>query len=206
MSEPAIEAVVFDLGGVLIDWDPRHLYRKLFDDEAEMEAFLRDVCSPAWNLEQDRGRALAEATALLSERHPHEAERIAAYYGRWPEMLGGPVAESVAILEELHRRAEVRLLALTNWSAETFPYATANFPFLARFEGIVVSGQERLVKPDAAIFRLLLERYGLEAARTLFIDDSRRNVEGAREAGLDGVVFENAASLRAGLARRGLLR
>ncbi|MCK9517605.1 MAG: HAD family phosphatase [Dehalococcoidia bacterium] len=205
MGDRRIEAVIFDLGGVLIDWNPRHLYRKLFHDEAEMEAFLRDVCSPAWNLEQDRGRPIAEAVELLTTQFPHEAERISAFYARWPEMLGGPIEGSVTVLEELHEQREVRLLALTNWSAETFPHATRRFPFLDCFEDILVSGRERLVKPDPAIYRLLLERHGLQPGEALFIDDVPRNVAGARQAGLEACVFESPEALRRDLEKRGLL-
>lgn len=198
------DAVVFDLGGVLIDWNPRYLYRQLFEDEREMEHFLATVCTPAWNLEQDRGRPVAEAVALLQREFPHEAERISAFYGRWPEMLNGPIEGAVRLLEELHA-AEARLFALTNWSAETFPYALENYAFLELFEDIVVSGREGLVKPQREIFDLLLTRHGLAAERTLFIDDAPHNVAGARAAGLDGVVFTDVEALRDELAARGLL-
>lgn len=204
MGKPGYDAVVFDLGGVLIDWDPRYLYRQLFDDKREMERFLAEVCSPTWNLEQDRGRPIAEATALLRDAHPHHAEHIDAYYGRWTEMLAGPIEGTVAILRELCER-QVRLLALTNWSAETFPYAEERFDFLSLFEGIVVSGREGFVKPDPALFALLVARHGLEPARTVFVDDSARNVEGARKAGFDGVVFSSPEAFRLELQARGLL-
>ncbi|HEX5325465.1 MAG TPA: HAD family hydrolase, partial [Acetobacteraceae bacterium] len=153
---------VFDLGGVLIDWNPRHLYRSLFPgDVAGMERFLAEICSPAWNLEQDRGRSWADATALLTAQHPEQAELIAAYRQRWHEMLRGPIEGSVAILAEL-KRAGVPLYALTNWSQETFPHALEQYDFLGWFEVIIVSGQERLVKPDPRIFRLLADRHGLD--------------------------------------------
>lgn len=205
MGSPPIEAVVFDLGGVLIDWNPRHLYRSLFEDEAEMEAFLRDVCSPAWNLEQDRGRPFAEAIELLSAEFPAYATLIAAYFERWPEMLRGPIDDTVEILRELRDAGRVRLFALTNWSAETFHHALERFSFLEWFDGIVVSGREGLVKPDPAIYRLLTDRYGLDPGRTLFIDDVERNVEGARTAGLQAIHFECPAALRRELQERCLL-
>ncbi|WP_114376877.1 HAD family hydrolase [Elioraea thermophila] len=200
---PAIDAVIFDLGGVLIDWNPRHLYRKLFADEAEMERFLAEVCTPAWNLEQDRGRPWAQAIAELSACHPDQAELIAAYRGRWPEMLNGAIAGTVALLERLDD-AGVPLYALTNWSAETWPYAERLYPFLARFRAIVVSGRIGLVKPEPAIYRHALARFGLAPERTLFIDDSAKNVEGARAVGLHALRFAGAEALARDLARLGL--
>lgn len=200
---PAIDAVIFDLGGVLIDWNPRHLYRKLFANAAEMERFLAEVCTPAWNLEQDRGRPWAQAIAELSARHPDQAELIAAYRARWPEMLNGVIAGTVALLERLDD-AGVPLYALTNWSAETWPYAERLYPFLERFRAIVVSGRIGLVKPEPAIYRHALARFGLIAERTLFIDDAARNVEGARVVGLIAVRFAGAEALARDLARLGL--
>lgn len=197
-------AVVFDLGGVLIDWDPRHLYRKLLPDAGSVEAFLAEVCTADWNYQQDAGRTIAEAVAELSARHPDRAELIAAYYGRWEEMLGGAIDEAVAVLEELDA-AGVPLYAVTNWSRETFPIARRRFPFLARFRGIVVSGEERVAKPDPRIYRLLFERYGLEPAACLFIDDVARNAEGARAAGMEALVYTSAGELRVALAERSIL-
>ena len=196
-------AVVFDLGGVLIDWDPRHLYRRLIPDEAEMERFLRDVVSAAWNLEHDRGRSFAEGVALLTREHPDHADLIAAFHERWPEMLGGAIAGSVEILAEL-RASGARLLALTNWSAETWPIGLARFPFLAWFEAVIVSGEERLVKPDPAIFRILVDRHGLDPARSVFIDDLPANVAAASSLGSRAIRFTDAAALRRDLAAEGL--
>jgi len=205
VGKPPVEAVVFDLGGVLIDWNPRYLYRSLFDDEAEMEAFLRDICSPAWNLEQDRGRPFAEAIKLLCAEFPGYASHIAAYFERWHEMLRGPIEGTVEILRELRETGRVRLFALTNWSAETFHHAEKRFPFLGWFEGIVVSGREGLVKPDPAFYRLLTDRYALEPGHCLFIDDVERNVEGALAAGMQAVRFESPAALRRELQERCVL-
>lgn len=202
MASP-IDAVIFDLGGVLIDWNPRHLYRKLFEDQAEMEAFLRDVCAPAWNLEQDRGRPWAQAIAELSAIHPDKAELIAAYRGRWMEMLAGPIGGTVAILERLHE-AGVPLYALTNWSAETFPIAEELYDFLGRFRGIVVSGRIGLVKPDAAIYAHTIERFGVTPERTVFIDDSAKNVAGAAATGLRAVHYTGPDALARDLAALGL--
>jgi len=197
-------AVVFDLGGVLIDWNPRHLYRKLLPDAASVEAFLAEVCTSDWNYQQDAGRSCAEAIAELSARHPDRAELVAAYYGRWEEMLGGALEEAVAIVDQLDA-AGVPLYALSNWARETFPIARARFPFLARFRGIVVSGEERVAKPDPRIYRILLDRYRLEPAGCLFIDDVAGNVEGARAAGMQAVLYTSPAELRRELAARSIL-
>lgn len=199
-----VDTVVFDLGGVLIDWNPRHLYRKLFGaDETAMEAFLEHVCNGAWNERQDRGRSWAEAVEEAVARHPAHAAHIRAYHERWEEMLGGALHDSVAILREL-KAAGVRVLALTNWSAETFPIAERRFDFLAWFDGIVVSGREGLMKPEPEIFRLLVERHRLEPSRTVFIDDHPRNVDVALAVGLRALRFVEARRLRTELIGLGL--
>jgi 2-haloacid dehalogenase len=196
-----VKAVVFDLGGVLIDWDPRYLYRKLLADEAAVEEFLATVCTPEWNAEQDRGRPFAEGVAELVERHPAHAAAIAAYRERWPEMLGGEIGGSVEVLAEL-RAAGMPLYALTNWSAETFVVARERFAFLEWFDGVVVSGEERMIKPDPRFFRLLLDRFGLAPEATFYVDDSEANVEAARRLGFDAVRFTGSAQLRRELAAR----
>jgi 2-haloacid dehalogenase len=196
--------IVFDLGGVLIDWNPRHLYRKLFDDDAQMEWFLEEVCHQAWNLEQDRGRTFADAIEEAVLRHPDQRAMIEAYHARWEEMVAGEIAGSVAILEEL-AEAGYELHALTNWSAETFPIGRARFAFLERFGTILVSGDERLVKPDARIFQLLLERIAHPAQRCIYIDDSAPNVAAAAALGFDAIRFTSPPALRAELALRGVL-
>lgn len=196
--------VVFDLGGVLIDWNPRHLYRKLLPDEAEMERFLSEVCSPAWNLEQDRGRRWEDAIAALVREHPEKAELISAYRGRWLEMLGGPIEGTVKILAELRAR-KVPLYGLTNWSAETYPLALEVYEFLGWFEAVVVSGRERLIKPDPAIFQLLCERHGLRAEDLVFIDDNPKNAAAATALGMEGIHFTSPEALRTDLTRLGLL-
>jgi 2-haloacid dehalogenase len=199
-----VKAVVFDLGGVLIDWDPRYLYRKLLDDEAAVEEFLATVCTPEWNAEQDRGRPFAEGVAELVERHPVHAVAITAYHERWPEMLGGAVGGTVEVLAEL-RAAGVPVYALTNWSAETFGVARERFEFLEWFDGVLVSGEERMIKPDPAIFRLLLDRFGLDPKATFYVDDSEPNVEAAGRLGFDAVRFRTPARLRRDLEARRLL-
>lgn len=200
-----VEAVVFDLGGVLIDWDPRYLYRRLLDGDAAVEQFLDEVGFAAWNHDVDAGqRTWAEAVAALAAAHPHHRHLIEAYPARFEQTLGGEITTSVQVLRGLHA-AGVRLLALTNWSAETFPVARSRFDFLDLFDGIVVSGEERVAKPDPAIFRILVERHALEPAATVFVDDKRDNIEAAEAAGLRGVLFTDPAALRDDLRRLGLL-
>lgn len=196
--------VVFDLGGVLIDWDPRHLYRKIFDDEGEMEKFLAEVCHSQWNIRQDAGRPIAEAVAERTALFPDRAGLIAAFYGRWEEMLNGAVEGTVEILLALKDKGPP-LYALTNWSAETFPKALKVFDFLHLFEDIVVSGREKMIKPDAAIYRRLLDRNGLRAGECLFIDDSAKNVEGAMAVGMQAVHYLSPEQLRLDLERLELL-
>src|SRR6185312_6178554 len=201
-----IDTVVFDLGGVLIDWNPRYLYRRLFDDEAAMERFLAEVCTGAWNEQQDAGRPWHEAVASLTAQFPEHAGLIAAYRDGRREMLGGVIQGSVDLLAELKARG-VRLYALTNWSHETFPHAKEieMFGFLHWFEGIVVSGEERLIKPDPRIYRRLFERYAIDPARTAYIDDARRNVDAAAAQGMHAWWFRGPEGLREWLATHGLV-
>lgn len=199
-----IDTVVFDLGGVLVDWNPRYLYRKLFDDEAAMERFLAEVCTGAWNERQDAGRPWSEAVATLSAEFPEHTRLIAAFHDRWAEMLAGPIHDSVAVLAELKARG-LRLYALTNWSHETFPIALERYDFLHWFEGVVVSGEERLIKPDPAIYRCLFQRYGIDPERAIYIDDARRNVDAAKALGMHAWWFQGADGLRAWLASQGLV-
>lgn len=204
LQTATIDTVIFDLGNVLIDWNPRHLYRKLFGADTEaMERFLAEVCNGAWNECQDAGRTWEEGIKEAIARHPDHEELIRAYHQRWDEMLGGPIAESVALLREL-RDGGTRLLALTNWSRETFPIARERYDFLSWFEGILVSGDEGVIKPDPAIYRLLISRFDVDVTRAVFTDDNIRNVEGARQAGLQALHFTGAQQLRAELRKLGL--
>lgn len=200
---PRLSTVVFDVGNVLIRWDPRYLYRRLIPDEADMEHFLATICTPEWNLEQDRGRTWAEAVAERAALHPDRADLIAAYDRLWQEMVPGPVDGSVAILEELEALG-VPLYAITNFSAEKWAETRARFPFLGRFRDTVVSAHERVVKPDPAIYRLLLERNDIDPRRAVFIDDSEKNVVGAQAIGMTGLLFTDAAALRLRLRDLGL--
>jgi 2-haloacid dehalogenase len=201
----AVSSVVFDLGGVLIDWNPRHLYRSLFDgDEAAMETFLATVCTPEWNLEQDIGRPWAEAVATLVAEHPEQRDLITAYWERWPETMGEAIGPTVEVLAEL-RAAGVPLYALSNWSAETFPAGRSRFPFLDWFDGIVISGEVRAAKPDRRMYEALLERHDLDPGSVLFIDDVAVNVAGAEALGIRSIQFTDAAALRGELVSLGLL-
>jgi len=200
-----IDTVIFDLGGVLIDWNPKHLYRKIFEDEKEIDYFLSEICTPEWNEQQDAGRTFQEATEILVAQHPKFEIEIQAFYGRWKEMLGGEIEKTVDILNHLHQKKEHRLLALTNWSAESFPYALEQYGFLQLFEGILVSGVEKMKKPDPKIYELILDRYQVLAPRSVFIDDSQRNIKGAEALGINGIHFQSSEQLKTDLADLGIL-
>jgi 2-haloacid dehalogenase len=197
-------AFVFDLGGVVVDWNPRNLYRKLFARPDAMERFLEEIGFAEWNLEQDRGRPFAEGVEVLSRRFPHHGELIAAYHERWVESISGPIAGTVDILREL-RRAGHPLAALTNWSAEKFELVSGTYGFLDWFDPLVVSGREGICKPDPRIYGLLLQRAGWAAEGCIFIDDSPVNVAAATELGFQAILFESPERLRDELGRRGVL-
>lgn len=199
------DTVIFDLGGVLIDWDPRNLYRRLFDGNiAAMEAFLAEVCTAEWNERQDAGRSFAEGEAVAIAAHPDRRDMIIAWARDFDEMIPGAIAGSVDILAQLHARG-VPLYALSNWSAETFPSQLRRFDFLSWFAGIVLSGEEGVIKPDPRIYRRLLERHGVEAARAVYIDDVAANAAAATALGIHGIHFTSPGQLRAELAALGLL-
>jgi 2-haloacid dehalogenase len=202
-GDPPIQAVVFDVGGVLLDWDPRHLYRKLMADETEMERFLAEVCSPAWHAPHDRGASTAESCAELASRHPELSELIWAWSKRSEEMIGGVDAGSVAVLREV-RETGMPCYALTNMEAETYPLRLERFPFLGWFDGTVVSGQEGVAKPEAAIFERLFDRFGLTPNSTLMIDDRKENLEAAGKLGMQTVQFGSSRQLREELGAFGV--
>ncbi|WP_395684650.1 HAD family hydrolase [Aestuariivirga sp.] len=197
--------VVFDIGNVLIAWDPRALYRKIFANEEEVDWFITHVCTPEWNLEQDRGRSFAEAIAEATARHPQHATAITAYDTRWSETILGPISGSVEILQTLASQ-HTPLYAITNWHQDKFRETRDKFDFLKQFRDIVVSGEEGLVKPDPAIYRLLLDRNGLDAASCLFIDDNPHNVAGAKAIGMQAHQFITPELLRSYLDSLGVLK
>jgi 2-haloacid dehalogenase len=196
--------VVFDVGGVLLDWNPRHLYRKLFANQAEMEWFLAEVCSAAWHAPHDRGVPTVVSCAELASGHPELSELIWAWASRSEEMIGGVDAGSLEILAAV-RETGLPCYALTNMEAETYPLRLKRFPFLGWFDGSVVSGREGVAKPDPAIFTRLIDRFGLTPSRTLMIDDTKENLETARVFGMQTVLFRSSCQLRAELVAVGVL-
>jgi 2-haloacid dehalogenase len=202
MAAPRIDTVVFDIGQVLLEWDPRHLYRTIFDDPTDMEWFLSEVCPYSWNLEQDRGRPWPEAEVEAIGRHPKHAAEVRAYRARWSEMVPRDIAGTVAILRSLQQQ-NVPLYAITNFAADTFVEAQLRFPYLAEFRGVIVSGRERLLKPDPAIYHRLAEAYGLHLNRCVFIDDSRPNCDTAQRLGMAAIHFTSPEATAMGLRQLG---
>lgn len=195
--------IVFDFGGVLIDWNPVYLYRDIFDKEEDMNWFLAKVCRYEWNVLQDAGRPLAEATRILQEQHPEFHEEIAMYYGRWPEMLGGTIDENVKLIKPLKEKYKV--YGLTNWSAETIPFAMERYDFFNDLDGMVVSGEEKVIKPDPQLYRILLDRYSIQAEESLFIDDSYANIETARQLGFQTIHLDDGLDLERTLKEKNIL-
>jgi 2-haloacid dehalogenase len=191
-----IHTIVFDLGGVLIDWNPEYVFREVIPDTDKRRFFFDQICTHDWNIEQDAGRTLAEATELLVREWPDWEREILTYYDRWEDMLGGPIGPTVDLLRELRDGGQYRLLALTNWSAETFPKALALYDFLHWFEGIVVSGEEKTRKPFADIYQILIQRYEITPPNAVFIDDNLLNVEAAKREGMQAIQFLDTAQLR----------
>lgn len=200
-----ITAIIFDLGGVLVDWNPEYLYRKVFEDELKMKHFLEKICTPAWNEEQDAGRTLKEATETLVKEFPDHEDNIRLYYDHWHEMLNGPIEDTVDIFKKLKESKLYKIYALTNWSAETFPIAVSKYEFLTWFDGVVVSGTEKIRKPFADFYRLLLKRYDVKAEEAVFIDDNLRNVEAARKVGIDAIRFTSARQLKEEFLAKGIV-
>ena len=200
-----INTLVFDLGGVLIDWNPEYLYNKIIPDEKERRWFLSTICTPDWNEQQDEGRSLKEATEHLVGKYPEHEASIRAYYDRWKEMLGGPIHETVEIFRQLKFHTSLKLYALTNWSAETFPVALELYEFLHWFDGRLVSGEEKIRKPFPEIYRLLIDRFAIEPAKAIYVDDNIRNVLPARELGFHGIHFRTPALFKKELEGLGVL-
>jgi len=201
----SFDTIIFDLGAVLIDWNPRYLYRKIFKTEQEISWFLENICTSEWNDEQDAGRSFEEATAELISKHPEWETPIRAWYERWQETIPGPIHETVDILKILKESEKYRLYALTNWSAQTFPWALDTFDFLHWFEGIVVSGVEKMKKPQPEFYQILFDRYKVDPQKTLFIDDNAKNIVGGKLVGLTTIHFSSAAQLQDELNQYGIL-
>ncbi|WP_282056070.1 HAD family hydrolase [Maribacter luteus] len=192
-----IDTVIFDLGGVLIDWNPKYLYREVFNgDEEKMDWFLNTICTYEWNMEHDAGRPIKEGTELLINAYPEYESWIRLYYDQWPKMLGGPISDTVKILKRLKQMETYNLFALTNWSNETFPIAKERYGFLNDFEGIVVSGDEKTRKPYPEIYGIILDRYKISPDKAVFIDDNHDNIVTADKLGIKGIHFKNADQLQ----------
>lgn len=200
-----INTIIFDLGGVLIDWNPQYLYRSLFDNEEEMIHFLANIATPDWNEEQDAGRTLEEGTEMLVKRFPGHEANIRAFYGRWNEMLGGAFDGTVELLKKLKESGKYKVYALTNWSAETFPIAIERYEFLSWFDGVVVSGTEKMRKPQPEFYQLLLNRYHVKPEEALFIDDNKRNILAAEQLGIKSIHYQSPEQLAAELKQLDIL-
>jgi 2-haloacid dehalogenase len=200
-----INTIIFDLGAVLIDWNQRHLYRKIFKTEADMEWFLANVCTGEWNEEQDAGRSFEEAVKIQTTLFPQFSAEIEAFWKRWPEMMAGPIEGTVKIFDSLKAQKKYKFYALTNWSAETFPIALGRFEFFTWFDGIVVSGEEKTRKPFPEFYQILFDRYQVNPAEALFIDDSLRNIEAGQKLGLNTIHFQSSDQLKEELVKRKLL-
>lgn len=186
--------IVFDFGGVLVDWNPHHLYDKYFGSREKAEWFLNNICLYSWNLQMDGGKPFAEGVAELQAEHPEWSEAIAIYHTRWIEMMNGEIEGMASVIRRL-KAAGYGVYGLTNWSAETFPMVRDTYPVFQEFDGIVVSGEEHLLKPEEAIYKCLLERYDLQAEESLFVDDNADNVAGARNVGMKAIRFTSAEEL-----------
>ena len=198
-----IKQIVFDFGGVLVDWNPRYMYQKYFEDAAAMEHFLEHICSHEWNEQQDAGRTLQEGTDILVAEFPEHEDMIRRFYDQWTEMIGGAIQENVNVLNALEPRYP--LYGLTNWSGETFPWAYEQFDFFKKLQGIVVSGDEKLKKPDPEIYQILLDRFGLKPEESLFIDDNQHNILAADQLGFDTIHLAEDVNLMDAVEEKGLL-
>lgn len=204
MLSPSLTTVIFDIGNVCVPWDPRFLYEKLVTDPNRLDWLLTEVITLDWHTHHDRGRSFRDGVAERSAQFPEVADLIAAFDTRWPETIGPPIAGTVACIEALAAKS-VPLYGLSNFSAEKFPEFEESHPFMRHFKGVVVSGAEGMVKPDPAIYRLTLDRYGLEAQKCLFIDDRLENVRAAEALGIAGYHFTGPEGLRDRLIKESLL-
>lgn len=201
-----IKAIIFDLGNVLIDWNPLHVFTDTYFDSLEKrDFFMNHICTMDWNEQQDEGRSIVEATMELLEKFPDWEQPIRDYYGRWTEMLGGPIAESVEIFRQIKESGNYKTYALTNWQAGLFEIALVRYNFLYWFDGRVVSGEEKMRKPAPAFYQLLLNRYNLKAEEALFIDDNLRNIKAAEALGIRSIHFQLPAQLNNELRQLNIL-
>lgn len=198
-----VKNIVFDFGGVLVDWNPHYLYDSHFGSREKADWFLENICTGRWNIQMDGGKPFAEGCAELSAEYPEWRKEIYMFFDRWIEMMADEIPGMRELLGEL-KAAGYGLYGLTNWSAETFCQVRDRYEVFSLLDGMVVSGEEHIVKPDEAIFKRLLERYGLNAAECIFVDDLQRNVDGAIQAGLQGLLFRGAESLREDFTRLGI--
>lgn len=197
MNTPSINTIIFDLGGVLIDWNPEYVFLKAFKgDKEKTKWFLKTICTSDWNENQDAGYPLAQATQDLVEKFPDYEHYIRLFYGEWEHMLGGAIQGTVSVLEKLLQSKNHKIVALTNWSSETFPIAQQRFEFLKWFEGIVVSGDEKTRKPFNDIYQITLNRFNIQPEKAIFIDDNLRNIEAAKTLNINGIHFKNPEQLR----------
>ena len=200
----AIKNIIFDFGGVVMDWNPRYFFQDYFKDDEKMEYFLKNIATDEWNIEQDRGRSLAEGTNFQVQKHPDWEKEIRAYYDNWTTMLKSEISENVAVLRKLEH-SNYELFGLTNWSAETFPFALENYDFFKIFKDkIVVSGAEKMIKPDPEIWNILLERYQIKAEESVFIDDNFKNIEAAKTLGFICVHIKENTDLKKELRNLGV--
>lgn len=200
-----IKNIIFDLGGVLIDWNPHYMYKKIIPDDVERNWFIDNICTLDWNEKQDGGRTIKEAVDELISIYPEHKENIIVYYDRWEEMLNGPIEGTVEIFKKIKEKKDLKTYALTNWSAETFPRALQLYNFLHWFDGRVVSGEEKTRKPHKEIFDIILNRFSLLPEETIFIDDNLRNIKAAEEVGITSIHFTSPESLNLELIKLNIL-
>jgi 2-haloacid dehalogenase len=201
----AINTIIFDLGGVLLDWNPMYVYKNYFDSDEKLNYFFSNICTPDWNEEQDADRSIVDATQLRVAEFPEWEQAIRDYYGRWTEMLRGPLPETVALFKQLKESGKYKIYALTNWQASLFEIALVRYNFLHWFDGRVVSGEEKTRKPYPEFYRRLLDRYNVNPPEAIFIDDNLRNVQGGEAVGIKGIHFTNAGQLKKDLIALQLL-
>lgn len=191
-----INTIIFDLGGVLLDWNPMYVYKNYFDSDEKLNYFFSNICTPDWNEEQDAGRSIVEATQLRVAEFPEWEQAIRDYYGRWTEMLQGPLPETVALFKQLKETGRYNIYALTNWQASLFEIALVRYNFLHWFDGRVVSGEEKTRKPYPEFYNRLLDRYSVNPSEAIFIDDNLRNIQGGEAVGIKGIHFKDAGQLK----------